>query len=288
MTAIRRRAHAKLNPVLRVLGRRVDSFHDLETVVLPIELHDGIEIAPAPSLSIEVYGPLADELAAAGGDRVAGAAARALADACAAEGPGATIRIEKHVPVAAGLGGGSADAAATLLALRDLWGCPVDDAALARVAATIGSDVPALLEGGAVSCTGRGEIVVPIHAPTTHWVVRPFPFAIAAGEAYGWWDEDGGVTGPDTGVGIAAVEAGNVDVLGQALANDLEGPAVRRRPEIGDVIQAFLEAGALGAIMSGSGPTVVALARHLGHADRLAAAVEGSFVTSGPPRTMTP
>jgi len=285
---IRRPAHAKLNAFLRVLGRRDDGFHDIETLILPLELHDVVTVSPSEAVTVEVAGPQAGELDASGGDALAGAAARSIVRACTARhGHGAAIRIDKRIPVGAGLGGGSADAAATLLALRELWGCELDGRALEALAATLGSDVPALLRDEPVFCTGRGEVVHPAHAQTTYWVVRPFPFAIAAADAYAWWDDDGAATGPDPGALVAAIESGNDELTGHALSNDLQGPVLRRHPEIGEVIEAFLAAGALGAVVTGSGPTVVALARHLGRADRLAEAVDGSFVTSGPPRTMT-
>ena len=288
MTSVRRRGHAKLNVVLRVLGRRDDGFHDIETLILPLELHDVVTVGPADGLEVTVSGARAAELSRAGGDTLAAAAGRALADACRLGHPhGATIRIDKHIPVGAGLGGGSADAAATLLALRDLWACDVEDDMLTTLGATLGSDVPALMRAEPVFCTGRGEVVHPAHAQTTYWVVRPFPFAIRAADAYTWWDEDGAETGPDPGALVAAVESGNDELTGHALSNDLQAPVLRRHPEVAAVREALLDAGALGAIVSGSGPTVVALARHLGHADRLAEAVGGSFVTSGPPRTMT-
>jgi 4-diphosphocytidyl-2-C-methyl-D-erythritol kinase len=289
VTTIRRRAHAKINVFLRVLGRRPDGFHDIETLILPLELHDVVEARRADAIEVEIHGPRAAELASAGGESLASTAARALADACTAgHRHGALIAIEKHVPVAAGLGGGSADAAATLLALRELWSCGIDDDRLAAIAADAGSDVPALLRGEPVFCAGRGDRVHAAHAQTTQWVVRPFAFQIRAADAYGWWDDDGAETGPDPGALVAAVESGNDELTGHALSNDLQAPAVRRHPEIGDTIDAFMAAGALGAMMTGSGPTVVALARHLGHADALAEAVDGSFLTSGPPRTMTP
>jgi 4-diphosphocytidyl-2-C-methyl-D-erythritol kinase len=288
VTTIRRRAHAKLNVFLRVLGRRPDGFHDIETLILPLELHDVVEVRPADRIEVGVRGPRSDELAGAGGEDLAGTAARALAEACAAgHQHGADVSIEKHIPVAAGLGGGSSDAAATLLALRELWSCEIDDDRLAAIAAVVGSDVPGLLHGEPVFCAGRGEQVHAAHAQTTYWVVRPFPFAIRAADAYSWWDDDGGQSGPDPGALVAAVEAGNDEIIGDALANDLQAPVVRRHPDVGQAVDAFMEAGALGAIMSGSGPTVVALARHLGDADRLAGTVDGSFVTSGPPRTMS-
>ena len=104
-----------------------------------------------------------------------------------------------------------------------------------------------MLAGGPVMMRGRGERIVPVHALTTWWVVKPFDFPTRSPDAYRWWDEDGGTTGPDPGVLIAAAETGNVDLLGHALFNDLEEPVARRHPEIAAVKQAFLEAGALGA-----------------------------------------
>ena len=147
----------------------------------------------------------------------------------------------------------------------------------------IGSDVPAMLADGPVMMRGRGERIAPVHVVTTRWAVKPFDFPTRSPDAYRWWDEDGGTTGPDPGVLIAAAETGNVELLGYALFNDLEAPVARGIPRSRRSKEAFLEAGALGAVMSGSGPTVVALARHMGHADRLAEAVPGSFVVSGPP-----
>jgi 4-diphosphocytidyl-2-C-methyl-D-erythritol kinase len=283
--AVRRLAHAKLNVCLRVLGRRDDGYHEVETLVLPLELHDVVEVSPGADLAVEVTGPRAADLADAGGERLALAAARALAERCSVR-EGATIRIDKRIPVAAGLGGGSADAAATLLALDEVWGCGAGTDLLAEVAVGLGSDVPAMLAGGATFCTGRGEVARPVHAQTTFWVVRSFGFGVATADAYRWWDEDGAATGPDPGALVAAFETGNDELTGSALANDLQAGVARRHPEVAEAIEASLETGALGAVMTGSGPTVVALARHLADADRIAAAVPGSFVTSGPPRTM--
>ena len=147
----------------------------------------------------------------------------------------------------------------------------------------MGSDVPSLLHEGASFVSGRGDRVAPVHVVTTWWVVHPFEFGVRTPDAYAWWDEDGGTPGPDGGAVIAAAETGNDELLGSALFNDLQEPVIARHPEIGEAIEAFNRAGALGSVMAGSGPTVVALARHLGHADELAAAVPGSYVTSGPP-----
>ncbi len=279
-------AHAKLNVFLRVLGRRSDGYHDVESLVLPLELADAVTVDGADAWSLSVRGPTSASVPD-GMENVAMRAAVALARAVGRDTPGAAVAIDKRIPVAAGMGGGSADAAAVLRALNELWGRGLDPVALREVAATTGSDVPALLPGGAVYVSGRGERVEPVHVVTTWWVVRPFPFAVRAPDAYDWWDETSR-TGPDGGAVIAAAETGNDVLLGSALFNDLQGPVAGRHPEIASAVDAFLEAGALGAVMTGSGPTVVALARHLGHADQLATAVEGSFVTSGPPAAPRP
>jgi 4-diphosphocytidyl-2-C-methyl-D-erythritol kinase len=275
------RAHAKVNVFLRVLGRRPDGYHDIESLLLPLELADTVTVTAAETWSLAVDGAAAADVPP-GADNLAMRAATALARLVDPSPVGASIEIDKRIPVAAGMGGGSADAAATLRALDQLWACGLDLAVLDEVGAGVGSDVPALLRGSAVYVSGRGDRVEPVHAVTTWWVVRPFPFAVRTPDAYAWWDEDGR-PGPDGGAVIAALETGNDVLLGGALFNDLQAPVVARHPQLGDVIDAFREAGALGTMMTGSGPTVVALARHLGHADELAAAVGGSFVTNGPP-----
>jgi 4-diphosphocytidyl-2-C-methyl-D-erythritol kinase len=283
---VTRRAYAKVNPFLRVLRRRADGYHDVETLILPVELHDVVEVSAGQALAVEVSGVRAEELHRAGGEDLAAKAAIALADACGLDldgSAGVTVRIDKRIPIAAGLGGGSADAAATLRALRNLWPCDIDETELADLAATIGSDVPALLAGGPVHAAGRGERVQSVQVQTSWWVVRPFAFPVRTSEAYAWWDEDGAEAGPDPGALVAAMETGNDELVGSALFNDLQTPVVRRHPEIQAIRVALLGAGALGAIMSGSGPTTIGLARNPADADRIAAAVPGSFVTSGPP-----
>jgi 4-diphosphocytidyl-2-C-methyl-D-erythritol kinase len=276
-----RRAHGKINLFLRVLRRREDGYHDLESLVLPLSLHDLVTVRLDNDLTLTMAGEHAAAVPAEG--NLALAAARALAEACSADHPhGAAIEVEKRIPVAAGMGGGSADAAAILTALDELWACGLGIDRISSIGASLGSDVPALLMAAAVFVHGRGERVHPVHAQTSLWVIRPFDFQVRTPDAFTWWDEDG-VTGPDAGALVAAAETGNADLLGSSLFNDLQGPVCARHPQIADTITAFLEADALGAVMTGSGPTVAALARHLIHAERLAEAVPGSLVVSGPP-----
>jgi 4-diphosphocytidyl-2-C-methyl-D-erythritol kinase len=117
---------------------------------------------------------------------------------------------------------------------------------------------------------------------TMWWVIHPFAFGVRTPHAFAWWDL-AGTTGPDPRVVMAAAEAGDAEALGSSLFNDLQGPVSTRHPEIADVIGAFEGAGALGAVMTGSGPTVVAVALDLEHATHIAEAVPGSIVTAGPP-----
>jgi 4-diphosphocytidyl-2-C-methyl-D-erythritol kinase len=286
MTAIARQAHAKVNVFLRVLGRRDDGYHDVETLILPISLHDVVTVRPADELSIEVSGPAARGVPD-GDANLALRAARALA--AEAGGPvsrlGVQISIEKRIPVAAGLGGGSADAAGTLRALDELWGLGAGEDVLRRIALDVGSDVPALLLGEPAYVRGRGEIVEPVLVQTTSWVVRPFS-GVSAAEAYAWWDEQP-ATGPDPGALIAAAEAGNDALLGSALFNDLQGPVAARRAEVVDTVAALLDAGALGAVMSGSGPSVAALCPFASAPD-VAAAVQGAIVADVPSPSTAP
>ena len=142
---ITRNAHAKLNVFLRVLGRRADGFHDIQTVILPLDLHDVVTVEPADALEVVVTGPRAAELA--DGETLVERAALAWAAAVGRPDPGARITVDKRIPIAAGLGGGSADAAATILALDELHGTDLDAEAQLGIAAAVGSDVPALTSG---------------------------------------------------------------------------------------------------------------------------------------------
>ena len=226
-----RAAPAKLNVFLRVLGARDDGYHDLESLVLPLSLADELTVSEAQTLDVIVDAEIElSEGLDAGGMNLSLVAALAMAEACDGPVRGAEIRIAKRIPVAAGLGGGSADAAATLLALNDLWACGLDRDTLVSIAERIGSDVPAMLAGGAVMMRGRGERIAPVHLVTTWWAVKPFGFPTRSPDAYRWWDEDGASVGPDPGALVAAAETGNVELLGHSLFNDLEAPVSRRHP----------------------------------------------------------
>jgi 4-diphosphocytidyl-2-C-methyl-D-erythritol kinase len=272
---VRRTAHAKVNVFLRVLGGREDGYHELESLVLPISLSDEVTASPADRLEVDVSG------GEVGGLNLALVAALALGDVC--EGGGAKIAIEKRIPIAGGLGGGSADAAATISALDELWGCGLDPATLAEIGARVGSDVPALLAGGPVLMHGRGELLAPAEVGTLWWVVVPFAFGIRSPDAYRWWDDDRAPSGPDPEPILSAAAEAEAEALGPLLFNDLEPPVFARHPQVAEAKARLLDAGALGAVMCGSGSSVSGLARDEEHARRIAGRFDDALVVSGPP-----
>jgi 4-diphosphocytidyl-2-C-methyl-D-erythritol kinase len=267
-------APAKLNLCLYLGPARDDGLHELCSLFEPLTVVDRIEVSESGS----------DEVICEGveGENLAERALAALRER-GWDGPPLRIEIEKRIPVAAGLGGGSADAAATLMALNRLWGCDLDPATLGEVAERIGSDVPALLLGGPVLMSGRGELLAPAEVASFWWVVVHFDFGVRSPDAYRWWDEDGGVAGPDPDPLLEAAAAGDAERLGPLLFNDLEAVVARRHPAVGEAKQQLLAAGALGAVMSGSGSSVVGLARDRDHAEQLASGFPNALVASGPP-----
>ena len=259
-------ARAKVNLFLRVLGRRADGYHELETAVLPISLADTLEVHGVSdpsfktlSVDLRVSGEPALVAAVPADDSnlVLRAAAR-LARAAGTTGF-ADILLEKRIPVAGGLGGGSADAAATLRALNDLWGASLADEELRTIGAEVGSDVPALLAAAPVIARGRGETVEHVELPSMRWILTTFPFGVSTRDAYGWWDQDGRPSGPEPAALLEAARDGDVEEAGRLLFNDLEPAVLRRHPEIAAAKQRLLDAGVAGVVLCGSGPTLAAL-----------------------------
>jgi 4-diphosphocytidyl-2-C-methyl-D-erythritol kinase len=140
-----------------------------------------------------------------------------------------------------------------------------------------------LLLGGPVLMSGRGEILAPAEVASFWWVVVHFDFGVRSPDAYRWWDEDGAVAGPDPDPLLEAAAAGDAAALGPLLFNDLEAVVARRHPAVGEAKQQLLAAGALGAVMSGSGSSVVGLARDRAHAEAIASGFPNAIVASGPP-----
>ena len=252
------RAHAKVNLDLRVLGTRPDGYHELRTVFQTIELHDTLICAARPgpfALKCRKPGVPLDE------SNLVWKAAAALWAALGRPGPprDTTVTLEKEIPVQAGLGGGSADAAAALQALGRLWGgAPLT--LIREVAGGIGADVPFFLSGGTALGLGRGEEIYPLVDLPGHAIVivQP-PFGVSTAEAYAWYDEDrtAGLREPRE-FQILPVPW---PTRAAQMINDLEPPVVRRHPEIGNLLASLREAGAMAAAMSGSGSAVFGLFR---------------------------
>jgi 4-diphosphocytidyl-2-C-methyl-D-erythritol kinase len=259
------RAHAKVNLDLRVLGSRADGYHELRTVFQSIELHDTLTSVARPgpfALKCRVSSVPLDDT------NLVWRAGAALWEALGRPGdPRDTlVTIDKRIPMQAGLGGGSGDAAAALLALGRLWGgAPVT--LLREVAARIGADVPFFLSGGTALGLGRGEEIYPLVDLPPHSIVlvRP-PFGVSTAEAYAWYDDDrtAGVKEPRE-LQILPVPWPS---RAAQMVNDLEPPVVRRHPEIGTLKAALREAGAVAAVMSGSGSAVFGLFRSRSAAQR--------------------
>ena len=276
---VRVRVPAKINLHLGVGPLRPDGFHELSTIYHAISIFDELRASHGDTLALTMEGEGAGELALDESNLVI-RAARALA-ARARVPAHARLHLRKSIPLAGGLAGGSADAAATLLALDVLWGTGMSREELAEIGAGLGSDVPFLLFGGTALGTGRGEAVSPILArPTTwHWVVALASGGLSTPEVYRELDRMREGPLPPTALErpdalMAALRQRKPDVLGAAVANDLQPAAISLRPELADVIKCGYGAGALAGIVSGSGPTCVFLAADSGHAEKLATALE--------------
>jgi 4-diphosphocytidyl-2-C-methyl-D-erythritol kinase len=280
---VRVRVPAKINLHLGVGPLRPDGFHELSTVYHAISLFDELTARRGDTLTLTMEGEGAGELALDESNLII-RAARALA-ADARVPAHARLHLRKSIPLAGGLAGGSADAAATLLACDLLWGTGLSRDELAGIGAGLGSDVPFLLHGGTALGTGHGEAVSPILArPTTwHWVVALADGGLSTPDVYreldrmraGPWPP-APLEAPDAL--MAALRQRDPEVLAGALANDLQPAAVSLRPQLADVLKAGYDAGALAGVVSGSGPTCVFLAADGGHATRVAAALDAAGV----------
>jgi 4-diphosphocytidyl-2-C-methyl-D-erythritol kinase len=256
--AVTIRAHAKINLDLRVLGPRLDGFHELRTVFQAISLHDVIEC-------VAEDGPFAIQCSAAGVplDRtnLVWRAAEALWSALRRTGAvhGVRIRLLKGIPLQAGLGGGSADAAATLLALTHLWRVPVRPPQLTDLAAALGADVPFFLSGGTALGLGRGDEIYPLADLPRHWIVLLVPgFGVSTADAYGWYDAERELArGPS--LRDPQYVPGPWPSRAAQMVNDLEAPIARHHPEIDQMRMALRRVGALASAMSGSGSAVFGL-----------------------------
>ncbi|WP_182447666.1 4-(cytidine 5'-diphospho)-2-C-methyl-D-erythritol kinase [Streptacidiphilus sp. PB12-B1b] len=291
------RVPAKVNVQLAVGGRRADGYHGLATVFFAVGLYDEVTVTPAEALTVTVAGTDAAHVPADGSNLAAKAAA--LLAARHGLAPAVHLHIAKNIPVAGGMAGGSADAAAALVACDALWGTGEPPAGLAHLAAQLGSDVPFALLGGVALGEGRGELLTPLPVGGAfHWV-----FAVADGglstpavyaecdrqRALGAGSGEADVPPPTADPALlAALRDGDAAALGAALRNDLQPAALALRPALAATLATGGDAGAIGSLVSGSGPTCAFLAKDAETArtvaDALAASgtCRGVRITEGP------
>ena len=261
---------AKINLCLGVGPARADGFHSLATIYQAVDLHDEVHatLRDDDQITVSVHTEMDARVEAASvpedQDNLAARAARALREATGVSG-GVDLAIRKVIPVAGGMAGGSADAAAALIACNELWGTGLSRGELDPIAARLGSDVPFLLHGGTALGGGRGESVSPVLARGGyHWVFATAPVGLSTASVYAQFDAlNEGRRLPEPQVPDAlmtALRGGDPRELGPCLSNDLTEAALSLRPELVDTLEIGLEAGALAAIVSGSGPTTIFLA----------------------------
>jgi 4-diphosphocytidyl-2-C-methyl-D-erythritol kinase len=265
-------APAKVNLFLEVVGKRPDGYHELRTLMVAVSLFDTLTFTLAPSGPIRLSCP-GVELSTGPENLIVRAADQLGRQAVLRGKPGGSLGADavltKRIPLAAGLAGGSTDAAATLVGLNRLWGLGLGRDELAALAADLGSDVPFFLDPPSAWCTGRGEVVErwPLGA-RLHLVLVAPPFGLSTADVY----RNVVVPAePLSGDEIkAAVRAGDVAAIGRLVHNRLQEPAERLRPELADWLARLKSLGPAGCLMSGSGSTLFALCRDHREAGRIA------------------
>lgn len=249
------KAHAKINLMLNVLGSRPDGYHEIETIMQTLDLYDIVAIAVSPNIEIEVVGADLPD----GSENLAYQAADILRNYVGYSG-GVKIKLIKRIPLAAGLAGGSADAAAVLRGLNKFWGLGLELKELAVLGARIGSDVPFCVQNGTALVRGRGEIVSLLPDLPSLGVVLVKPsFGVSTADIYHRYDSILDPVQCDCQSMLYSINQGDVDGLVTHLANSLELVTISLYPVIEEIKKDLLAEGALGVLMSGSGPTVFGL-----------------------------
>lgn len=267
-------ANAKVNLTLDILGKRPDGYHEVKMVMQSVRLSDTIRLerrSEGISLRMDAPGLPTDET------NLAWKAARLFMDVYKIQ-MGVSIAVEKRIPVAAGLAGGSADAAGTLIGMNRLFGTDLSAKELCALGEQIGSDVPFCIEGGTMLATGRGEILhrLPELPPLFVVLAKP-PVSVSTAWAYRTYDETGALRRPDTEAMLAALSKGNVEEIASGLANVLEEVTLKAQPIVGAYKRLLAENGATASLMSGSGPTVFGLARKKQDVERAAEALSAAY-----------
>ncbi|MBL1291984.1 4-(cytidine 5'-diphospho)-2-C-methyl-D-erythritol kinase [Streptomyces sp. NPDC057067] len=256
------RVPAKVNVQLAVGAARPDGFHDLANVFLAVGLYDEVTVTPAETLRVTCSGPDAGQVPL----DATNLAARAAIALAARHGiaPDVHLHIAKDIPVAGGMAGGSADGAAALLACDALWGTGATQEELLEISAELGSDVPFSLVGGAALGIGRGEQLTPVEVGGAfHWVFAVADGGLSTPAVYGEFDRlTAGTRVPEPAASpalLTALRKGDAGALADALGNDLQAAALSLRPALAETLAAGTAAGALAALVSGSGPTTAFL-----------------------------
>lgn len=272
-------APAKVNLHLELLGKRPDGYHELETLMIAVNLCDTLVFQDDPSGALGLTCNRAE--LPTGPDNLVVRAAALLRDSTGCR-RGSRIRLVKRIPVAAGLAGGSTDAAATLAGLNRLWDLGLDNAQLVKLCAKLGSDVAFFFHTPAAWCTGRGEIVTPVPMKQRLWLVLLCPkFGLATAEVY---RKATVPTTPVPGDAIRqALAAGDVEQIGRHLHNRLQAPAETIQPAVADYQRRLEALGPAGARMSGSGSSLFAVCRDRQEALRIARELR-----PGPDRRLSP
>ncbi|GAA1837235.1 4-(cytidine 5'-diphospho)-2-C-methyl-D-erythritol kinase [Agromyces salentinus] len=261
------RAPGKINLFMRVGGVQPDGYHDVATAYQAVSLYEDVRAWPDDEFSVAFGGSVDTSGLETDSSNLAIRAAKLLARATGVRG-GVRLEIDKHVPIAGGMGGGSADAAATLVACDALWGTAMPKEELLALAAQLGADVPFSLAGGTAIGTGRGDRLSPALATGSfHWVLAVAEFGLSTPGVYGELDRlraEEGRHAPASPVVDAevlqALRAGDPGLLATALHNDLQEAALRLAPGLGGILELGMANGALAGLVSGSGPTVAFLA----------------------------
>ena len=262
---------AKINLTLDILGVREDGFHEVAMVMQAVGLSDALTLekreAPGIGLSIDVPWLRADE------KNLAYRAAKLMQEEYHLPG-GVEIHLTKRIPMAAGLAGGSADAAAVLRGMDALYELGAGDEKLCELGARLGSDIPFTLMGGTMLATGRGEVLRRLpDFPETFVVLAKPHVSVSTAWAYGAYDTHPAEQHPDNDAMIRAIEAGDRRKAASFLCNVLESATIKRYEVISKLKEMMKEAGAMASLMSGSGPTVFGLAKTREQAEKIAAAV---------------
>lgn len=260
---VRVRVPAKINLALCVGPLGEDGFHPVNTVYQAVNLYDELLLWPSGERTLVVSGESAEEVPT-GPENLALRAVDLLAENFTVPSTGVYLDLRKAIPVAGGMAGGSADAAAALLAVNEWAGLGLDLADLSEFAAELGSDVPFALVGGVALGSGRGDQLVPMmHRGHQHWVLAVAAGGLATASVYARFDELF-PQGQDLAVPeelMSAMASGDLDQLAASLRNDLAAAALDLRPDLADVLAAGERAGALAGMVSGSGPTCAFLCR---------------------------